>query len=85
MLQLLVLKRVEPEANVHRYYVLTVEPTLFGEIGLRREWGRLGNRGGASRLELHPDADGAKEALGVWLRRKTRRGYHVKTLPKTSR
>ena len=27
------LERVDPEANIHRYYVLAVEPTLFGDIG----------------------------------------------------
>ena len=46
MLQVLVLERVEPNANIHRYYVLAVEPTLFGDVGLRREWGRIGNREG---------------------------------------
>lgn len=77
MLQLLVLERVEHEDNVHRYYVLSLEPTLFGDTGLRREWGRLGQRGGASRLELHADADTAKEALEGWLARKQKRGYSV--------
>ena len=37
------LERVDPKANIHRYYVLAVEPTLFGDVGLRREWGRIGN------------------------------------------
>ena len=77
MLQVLVLERIEPDANVHRYYVLAIEPTLFGDVGLRREWGRFGNRGGASRLELHDDQDAAKEALGTWLRRKQGRGYSI--------
>ena len=77
MLQILVLERVAPDDNIHRYYVLSIEPTLFGEGGLRREWGRIGQRGGASRLELHEDASAAKEALGVWLRRKQKRGYSV--------
>ena len=70
VLQVLMLERVAPDANIHRYYVLSVEPTLFGDVGLRREWGRIGNRGGACRLEIHEDHDAAKEALGTWLRRK---------------
>ena len=77
MLQVLVLERVEPEHDVHRYYVLAVEPTLFGDMALRREWGRIGNRGGASRLDIHKDQDAAKEALATWLRRKRGRGYCV--------
>ena len=78
MLQVLMLERVDPEANIHRYYVLAVEPTLFGDVGLRREWGRIGNRGGSSRLELHADGHAAQEALGTWLRRKRGRGYSVR-------
>ena len=75
MLQVLVLERIEPDANVHRYYVLAIEPTLFGDVGLRREWGRIGNRGGSSRLDIHDNHDAAKEALATWLRRKRGRGY----------
>ncbi len=78
VLQVLVLERVEPDANIHRYYVLAIEPTLFGDVGLRREWGRIGHRGGACRLELHADGDEAQEALGSWLRRKRGRGYSIR-------
>ncbi|WP_404513759.1 WGR domain-containing protein [Bradyrhizobium ottawaense] len=28
-----------------RFYVLAIEPTLFGNTALVREWGRLGQRG----------------------------------------
>ena len=77
MLQILVLERVVHDDKIHRYYVLSIEPTLFGEAGLRREWGRIGQRGGATRLELHEDAGAAKEALKGWLQRKQRRGYAI--------
>ena len=77
MLQVLVLERVEFAQNIHRFYVLAIEPTLFDDIALRREWGRLGSRGGASRLDLYADLDGAREALGIWLKRKRGRGYSV--------
>ena len=63
MLQILVLERVDHDHNVHRYYVLSVEPTLFGDAGLRREWGRIGHHGGAARLELHEDVGAATRAL----------------------
>lgn len=36
--QLLVLERREPAANVARFYVLSIEETLFGDAALVREW-----------------------------------------------
>jgi predicted DNA-binding WGR domain protein len=51
-LQRLVLERREPSRNMARFYVLAIEPTLFGELALVREWGRLGSQG-RSRLDFH--------------------------------
>ena len=65
LLQILMLERIEPERNMHRFYVMSLEPTLFGDTGLRREWGRLGNKGGQTRLDLHEGPDAAGEALEV--------------------
>ncbi|WP_187399200.1 WGR domain-containing protein [Bradyrhizobium paxllaeri] len=31
-----------PARNMARFYVLTIEPILFGDSALIREWGRLG-------------------------------------------
>ncbi len=42
--QYLVLERCDPARNMARLYVLTIEPTLFGDTALLREWGRLGQR-----------------------------------------
>ena len=75
MLQLLMLERVDPALNMHRYYVLSVEPTLFGDVALRREWGRIGSPRGRARLDFHTGPREAGEALQVWLRRKVARGY----------
>ena len=79
MLHPLYLERVEPARNMRRFYVLSLEPTLFGDVGLRREWGRMGRRGGSHRLELHSDADTAWAALQDLYRRKLARGYAVTT------
>jgi predicted DNA-binding WGR domain protein len=49
--QYLVLERCDPARNMARFYVLTIEPTLFGDTALVREWGRLGQRG-RRRLDL---------------------------------
>lgn len=75
-LQLLVLDRTAPHQNMARFYVLSIEPTLFGDTALVREWGRWG-RQGRRRLDLYASVDGAVEALEDWLRRKMKRGYQV--------
>ena len=80
MLQILTLERIEPERGIQRYYVLSLEPTLFGDAGVRREWGRLGNKGGQSRLVFHETPNEAREALEVWLQRKFKRGYRLRSV-----
>ena len=41
-IQYLVLDRCDPTCNMARYYVLSIEPSLFGDATLIREWGRIG-------------------------------------------
>jgi hypothetical protein len=38
----IVLERVDPSRNIARYYVLSIEPTLFVKHTLIRRWGRIG-------------------------------------------
>lgn len=48
-MQLVVLDRIDPARNMARYYVLSIEPTLFDDSSLVREWGGLdGVAGGGS-------------------------------------
>lgn len=68
------LERVDRGRNAYRYYVLSIEPSLFGDVTLVREWGRIGGRGRRS-IGLHPDERAAREELSSWLARKVRRGY----------
>lgn len=75
-LQMLVLDRSDPAQNMARFYVLAIEPTLFGDVALVREWGRRGCSG-RRRLDLYGNREAAAEALQDWLVRKTRRGYGV--------
>jgi predicted DNA-binding WGR domain protein len=70
----LVLHRCDPSRNMARYYVLSIEPSLFGDAALIREWGRPG-RPGQRRVELYENRSCAMEALETWLQRKRRRGY----------
>jgi predicted DNA-binding WGR domain protein len=72
--QLLVLERIDDAHNMARFYVLSVEPTLFDEVSLVREWGRIGARG-RRRIDLHASAGAAHLALDAWFARKTKRGY----------
>jgi predicted DNA-binding WGR domain protein len=76
-LQMLVLERRDASRNMARFYVLAIEPTLFGEMALVREWGRIGSWG-RRRLDLHPNHAAAAESLDAWLVRKARRGYQVR-------
>jgi predicted DNA-binding WGR domain protein len=76
--QLLVLERVDATQNMARYYVLSIEPALFEEAALVREWGRVGKRGGR-RIELHTSRQNARVALEAWLCRKMKRGYLLRS------
>ena len=73
-IQYLVLDRCDPSRNMARYYVLSVEPSLFGDATLIREWGRIGLLG-QRRIEFYENQSHAVEALEMWLRRKRQRGY----------
>ena len=76
-LQMLVLERRDEGCNVVRFYVLAIEPTLFGDTALIREWGRIGANG-RRRLDLHADQAAAAESLNAWLTRKVARGYRLR-------
>ena len=52
VLNVLVLERVDRTKNMARYYVLSVEPTLFTESSLVRRWGRIGSPG-RTQIDLH--------------------------------
>lgn len=68
------LHRIDPARNMARFYRLSSAPSLFGDICVVREWGRIG-RPGRMRIDLYEkgeDADAAREALS---RVKRRRGY----------
>ncbi len=68
------LERRDPAKNMARFYMLSIEPTLFGDVRLRRHWGRIGTRG---QVKLHDFAK-REEAAALFsslLRAKRRRGY----------
>lgn len=73
----LYVERIEPEKNMARFYALTVQPTLFGEVSLVRCWGRIGTRG---QRQVHVFNE-EKRAIRLFLElilKKRKRGYRPK-------
>ena len=68
------LHRIDPTRNMARFYVLDVQPDLFGCILLVKAWGRIGGRGRVVH-ELHTTEAQASAALQRQAERKRRRGY----------
>jgi predicted DNA-binding WGR domain protein len=57
-----------------RFYRMQLQPTLFGDVTLIREWGRIG-LAGTCRHDQHDTAEAAHLALDRLMRAKYRRGY----------
>lgn len=68
------LVRIDPARAMARYWRLSIETTLFGEIALVRSWGRLGG-GGRSRTEIVASPAAADRLFTRLAGRKHRRGY----------
>ena len=68
------LTHIDPARNMQRFYRLDVQPTLFGEFALVKEWGRIG-RGGQVRSTPYPTPAEAVAALERQRETKRRRGY----------
>lgn len=74
----LYIERRDPARNMARFYVLSIEPTLFGETQLVRRWGRIGTHG---RMMQHSFAkeDEAVELFLEVLRVRRNRGYRPRS------
>ncbi len=70
------LHRINPDANMARFYRIDLVPTLFGEGTVLRRWGRIGTCG-RTHIETWPSAGEAEAeaAANRTLRQKSRRGY----------
>jgi predicted DNA-binding WGR domain protein len=69
-----VLRRVDPEHGMARFYMLAIERDLFGTIRLVRTWGRIGTRG-CELADVFETEEHAAEALERLVAVKRRRGY----------
>lgn len=71
---MLVLHRLDPTVNMARFYALSLENSLFGDILLIRRWGRIGTHGRVRFDWFDNPADAADELARI-ATVKARRGY----------
>ena len=79
----LYIERVDPERNMARFYLLTIEPTLFGTPRLVRRWGRIGTAGQAKVHHFEHEEDAVCLFLDL-LRIRRSRGYRPKPIQKAA-
>ena len=68
------LRPVDPDTNVSRFYVLTLERDLFGRFAVTRQWGRAGTAGRIITEPFETELEDA-EAMAAHAAAKRRRGY----------
>ena len=66
--------RTDPAKNLHRFYVVRLVPSLFGEWTLLCEWGRSGSPGTVRVTSFEQYAD-AQKAEQRTIKRLLRHGY----------
>ncbi|MHB8283116.1 MAG: WGR domain-containing protein [Caulobacteraceae bacterium] len=71
---MIVLRKIDPSKNIARFYALSVEQTLFGEVAAVRRWGRIGSHGRRQEIWFG-DHERADKQLTSWARAKVSRGY----------
>lgn len=67
-------QRIDTARNMARYYLLFIQPTLFGEVAVTRAWGRIGKRGGEMTEMFATEHEAATHFLEL-ARRKRIKGY----------
>lgn len=67
-------QRIDAKRNMARYYLLTIQPTLFGETAVVRTWGRIGKAGGEMTEVFGTEIDAVSRFLELLLQ-KRKRGY----------
>ncbi|MBY6117482.1 WGR domain-containing protein [Mameliella alba] len=73
-MSILTLTRTDEAANMHRFYRIAVQPGLFGDWSLVREWGRIGSAGQMKTDWFETEA-AAKDARFSLHMQKAKRGY----------
>ncbi|KRQ15791.1 WGR domain-containing protein [Bradyrhizobium manausense] len=68
------LRHIDAARNMRRFYALSTQPTLVGEMSLVRDWGRIGTNG-QTMVQTFDGGAEAVEAFARLERAKWRRGY----------
>ncbi len=68
------LQKHDTETDQHWFYALCVQPSLFGDWSLMREWGRIGSEGQV-KVDWHVSQERAEAAFEELLRSKQKSGY----------
>lgn len=69
--------RVDAEVNMDRFYSVQLTKSLFGEVGVERQWGRRRTQG-RCRLDWYANEREAEFAISHLVNAKLSRGYHIK-------
>jgi predicted DNA-binding WGR domain protein len=70
----LYVERSDPARNMARYYTMSIEKNLFGDICLLRKWGRIGTKGKMMIHHFRQEGEAVRLFLDL-LRQKRKRGY----------
>jgi len=70
------LHRIDPAINMHRFYSLSIQPTLFGGASVIRNWGRIGRQGQAM-IQTFEAIEEARSELRRIKSAKLRKGYRA--------
>lgn len=76
----LYIERHDPACNMARFYALSIETSLFGDITLSRRWGRIGTHGQCRDEVLQSETE-ALARLCTLLAMKRGRGYRAPCCP----
>ncbi|MCT4655087.1 MAG: WGR domain-containing protein [Cohaesibacter sp.] len=76
----LLLHRSDARLNMRRFYLLTLQPDLFGSVSLVRNWGRIGGRG-QIRHDSHPNDAQAIATYCALAQQKLAKGYRIIAQP----
>lgn len=66
--------RIDPVINMHRFYSLSIQPTLCGGASVVRNWGRIGCHGRAM-IQTFEALEDARSELYRIVAAKLRKGY----------
>lgn len=68
------IERRDATRNMARFYALSIEPTLFGDLCLTRRWGRIGTRGQMRAMSFAREEEALAQFAKI-KRQKAGRGY----------